>query len=154
MTQVCERVGDLLRREDILDTARGNGVLWHLWEAGGVRILSEGDTTLGLDRLQTQSAIRGGAREQYPDRQLLPFARKGGEEAVNRETLSAGLGQRLEHEGVLLECEVGSGRRNIDVVWFHGHASGDFAHWHLRRASEQVRQQTLIRCIQLLDDKR
>ncbi len=72
-------LGDPVRGKHEVHAAAGDGAARH---AGLLRrvVLGEGDAAFGLDLLQPQGAVGGGAGENHPDRPVLLVIRQGTEE--------------------------------------------------------------------------
>ena len=58
---------DVLGGQDEVDAAGADGAARHVVVLGRCRLLGEGDPALGLDRLQTQRAVRAHAGQDHAD---------------------------------------------------------------------------------------
>ena len=94
-------------RQHEVHAARGDGAVRHPVVRGRVRILGEGDTAFGLDRLQSQGPVRSGPGQDDADGLRPLRLRQGVQEGVDRHVLAPGVGpghelqQAVPHGDVL-----------------------------------------------------
>ena len=81
--------GDLIRRQDEIDTAASGRALRHTRVLGGRLVLGESDAARGLDFLHPQRAVGACARQDHADRGGLPVLGQRLQEQVDRQVRAA-----------------------------------------------------------------
>ena len=129
---------DLIRRQYKVHAPRGDGAVRHPLVLGR-RILRERDAALGLDRFQSESAVRGRARQDHADGLMPPVFRQRAKELIDRPVNPLTLArQKLQRS----ECDDHApiGRDHVDVVRLDRRLVVNFRDGHFRRPRKNLCQ--------------
>ena len=143
---------DVLGTQDEIHAARRDRGARHAVMAGGVFLLREGDPSLGLDGFDPEGAVGGRAGQNDSDRAGLQAVRERPEEVVHRHVTPVGLSPGGESKMSVVELHHAVGRNHVDLVGLDPHRARGLADRHARVAGEDLRQQTLMCRVQMLDD--
>ncbi len=120
--QAGQLAGDLIGREDEIDVACGNGAFRHAGVLGGGDLLGEGDAAFGLDGLEAQDPVGGGARQDHSDGPAALVLGQRAQEVVNGPLHPPGLDPTGQAQHALLQTHGDARGRNVDAVRLHPHA--------------------------------
>jgi hypothetical protein len=96
----------------------GDSAVRHRTETGRGLILREGDPALTFDRLETQRAVRGRARENHADGAVTLILGQGPQEIIYGPVLAASHRARREPQASALDHQIGVRRDHVNVICF------------------------------------
>jgi hypothetical protein len=137
------------RREHDVHAGRRHGAARHRVVLGRV-VLRDGDSTLGLDRLQPQRAVVGRAGQHDADGPLALVSRQGFKKDVDRSTRRARPHARLKLQHALHDGQVRVARNDIDVIGLDRLIVDDLLHGKRRGARENVCERAFMLRIEML----
>jgi hypothetical protein len=151
LRDACELGGNVLGREHEVHGSGGHGAARHRVVARGI-ILRECDPALGLDGLQAQCAVGGGARENDADGTVALVFCECVEEKINRSMRRSCLGARPEGQHARGDAQTLVRRNDVDVIRLDAQVVGHLVDRERRRASEQLRERAVMRRIEMLHE--
>ena len=136
----------------MIDVASRNGMMWHVWECRSALILGKGNAAFRFDLLQSHRSIGRRARKDHADGLRTTVVGQGGEKGVDGEAtpLLQGFGEQLEHP--VFQGHIRLRGSHIDLVGLQGHPLLAFMNWQRGDTSQQRRQETGMRWVQVLDN--
>src|SRR5262249_49107556 len=93
-------------------------------------ILSKGNPAFGLDGLQTERAVAGGARQDHSDRLAPVLLRERAEEMINGPVVPTSLAARRKLQGGTGDDHVCSWWDDVNMVRLYLHLIGHLSHGH------------------------
>ena len=141
----------LHRRHDIRQPGL-NRTARHAVEFRRRRILHQRHARHLLDGAQPQRAIRAHAGKNHADAVLLPVLRQGAEKQIDGQAQPARRRRLEQVQNPVQDGHVPVRRNHIDAVRLDPRAILDLEYLHSGGAMEQLRQDALVRRVQMLDD--
>lgn len=147
---VVELGGDRLDRQHEVDHPGAHRAAHHAVVFG--TFLGDGQAAAFLDRAQADGTVAACAGEDHAGAGLAARHGQGLEEGVDRRALTAALDRRAEMQLAIGQGQRGVGRNDIDAVSLDDHAVGGLYDRDAGGPAEDVRQDTGVRRVEVLDD--
>ena len=142
---------DLCHRQHEIGTPAHDGAAGHAIESGLLGVLHDDETALLFHRLQSETAVGAGPREDRADGALTAFFGQRAQEEVEGHARTMALQGFGQPEGAVLDCQIGAGRNEIDVVALELHPVCRLQNLHRRVAGQQIDHHALVLRIEMLD---
>ena len=146
-----EFFGNAGRRENQIDAAGRHGAARHRVVFGRI-ILREGDSALGLDRLQAQRAVGGGAREHHTDGQFALIGGERFEEGIDGSMRHMNLLARFEFQNAPHDAQARGARNDVDAIGLDRLIVDDLGHGERSGARKNLRQRAFMLRVEVLHE--
>ena len=149
-----EDLRNLCYLEHEVDGAGHDRAARHAVILGLARLLRDDEPALRLDRLQPETAVAAGSREDHADRAFAEFVRQRAQEKVERQARAVTLARLRQAKGAGADREIGAGRDEIDMLGLERHAVRRLLDRQRRMAGQQIDHHACMRRIEMLDQNK
>jgi hypothetical protein len=139
MTRVAgQRLGDLRHRQYEVDRAGRDRAARHSVVSGLFWVLGDDQPASFADRLEPDTAVAAGPRQNGADRARSVFVCQRVQKEVERQARTVWRLRPRQPQQTVMHREICLGRNDIDTVALDGHAVGDLRYGHRRMQAEQI----------------
>src|SRR5207253_351986 len=144
--------GDLLGRQDVVNGAGACGAAGHAVVFCAGVVLSEGNSTLGLDFGDAQGAIGSGTGKHDADGAAAVLLGEGAHEVIDGHVNAVGFLAGPQLQRVVGDGHGGIGGNHEEMIGHDVHAVLDFGDFDLGVLGQQVGEDAVVFGVQMLDE--